>query len=399
MKILVINAGSSSIKYQLFNMENNQVLAAGQVEMIGEAQGRHIHKQLCSDGSMEKSASDVSAPDHKVAFELIKQKLKTTGSIQNDEDLDGIGHRCVHGGEVFQAPSPINDDVIRQIKKQIPLAPLHNPANLVAIEAAFAAWPTVAQVGVFDTAFHQTIPSHAYLYALPLKLAKELDVRRYGFHGSSHKYVTKAAADFLNIPLEKTNLITCHLGNGASICAVQNGHSVDTSMGLTPLEGLIMGTRSGDIDPGILFYLARERDYSIDQLDKLLNKESGMKGLCGVNDMRIIEEQAEAGDETARLALKMYSYRIKKYIGMYSAVLGRVDAVVFTAGIGENSPLVRAASCEGLMNLGISIDHEKNDAKGKGIRPIHTQSSSVQVLVVPTDEELEIARQTLETIQ
>ena len=265
----------------------------------------------------------------------------------------------------------------------------------MGIEAVFARRPDIPQVAIFDTAFHQTIPSYAFQYAIPLDLARAYQVRRYGFHGTSHLYVAKTAARYLNKPMDELNLITCHLGNGASICAIRNGQSVDTSMGMTPLEGLIMGTRSGDIDPGVVFYLGRKTGKSLDELDALLNKQSGMKGLCGINDMREIEDRAAAGDEQARLALEMYCYRIKKYIGMYTAVLGHVDAVIFTAGVGENSHLVREESCRDLSDLGVELDPEKNRAELDGVAEIQAERGRAKILVVPTNEELEIAEQTV----
>ncbi|MGB2907711.1 MAG: acetate kinase [Candidatus Aminicenantaceae bacterium] len=398
MNILVINSGSSSIKYQLFDMTDSTVLAAGLLEQIGESTSHLTHRARRDDGDIDELAQVEPVADHAEGFDEILKAFADTGLLKEGDDLYGIGHRVVHGGEAFQEPTRITDEVIKTIREQIPLAPLHNPANLTGIEVTFARMPETPQVAVFDTAFHQTIPPHAHQYALPRELAATHSVRRFGFHGTSHQYVTRAAAEFLGKLLEDVNLITCHLGNGASVCAVRGGCSIDTSMGMTPLEGLIMGTRSGDIDPGIIFYLGRKARMSLDQLDALLNKRSGMKGLCGVNDMREIEDMARDGDQRARLALDMYGYRLKKYIGMYSAALGRVDALVFTAGIGEKSPLVRALACADLDNLGIRLDAEKNEAKAKEIREIQAPGSAVKVLVVPTNEELEIAQQTFSCI-
>jgi len=393
MNILVINSGSSSIKYQLFDMTDCTVLAVGLLEQIGESTSRLTHRARRDDGNIDELEQIEPVADHEEGFDEILKAFADTGLLKEGDELYGIGHRVVHGGEAFREPTQITDEVIEIIREQIPLAPLHNPANLTGIEVTFARMPDTPQVAVFDTAFHQTIPPYAHQYALPSELAATHSVRRFGFHGTSHRYVTRSAAEFLGKPLEEVNLITCHLGNGASVCAVRGGRSIDTSMGMTPLEGLIMGTRSGDIDPGVIFYLGRKARMSLDQLDVLLNKRSGMKGLCGVNDMREIEDMARDGDQRARLALDMYGYRLKKYIGMYSAALGRVDALVFTAGIGEKSPLVRALACADLDNLGIRLDAEKNEAKAKEIREIQTEKSAVKVLVVPTNEELEIAQQ------
>ena len=398
MNILVINSGSSSIKYQLFDMAGSTVLAAGLLEQIGESAGRLTHRARRDNGDIEELVQIEPVADHEEGFDNILKAFADTGLLKGRDDLDGIGHRVVHGGEAFQEPTLITDEVIDTIREQIPLAPLHNPANLTGIEVTFARMPDTPQVAVFDTAFHQTIPPFAFHYALPRDLAATHSVRRFGFHGTSHQFVTRTAAEFLGRPLEDLNLITCHLGNGASVCAVRGGRSIDTSMGMTPLEGLIMGTRSGDIDPGVVFYLGRKARMSLDQLDSLLNQRSGMKGLCGVNDMREIEDMAGKGDQRARLALDMYGYRLKKYIGMYSAALGRVDALVFTAGIGEKSPIVRGLACADLDNLGIRLDSEKNEAGAGEIREIQAEGSPVKVLVVPTNEELEIAQQTVACI-
>ena len=398
MNTLVINSGSSSIKYQLFDMSDRTVLAAGLLEQIGESTSRLTHRARRDDGDVDELVQVEPVADHEEGFDEILKAFADTGLLKEGGDLYGIGHRVVHGGEAFQEPTRITDEVIETIREQIPLAPLHNPANLTGIEVTFSRMPETPQVAVFDTAFHQTIPPCAHQYALPRELAATHSVRRFGFHGTSHQFVTRAAAEFMRKPLSDANLITCHLGNGASVCAVRGGRSIDTSMGMTPLEGLIMGTRSGDIDPGVVFYLGRKARMSLDQLDALLNQRSGMKGLCGVNDMREIEDMARAGDQPARLALDMYGYRLKKYIGMYSAALGRVDALVFTAGIGERSPLVRALACADLDNLGIRLDPGKNEGEAGGIREIEAEGSPVKVLVVPTNEELEIAQQTIACI-
>jgi acetate kinase len=399
MKVLVINSGSSSIKYQLFDMEDKKVLASGLMEQIGEKTSQLKHRTRLENSEMQTLVQNDPVADHVQGFDRIMEVFASTGALKDSDVLYGIGHRVVHGGEAFHKPTFITAPVIETIREQIPLAPLHNPPNLLGIEVTVARRPEIPQVAVFDTAFHQTIPPHAYWYALPYELADSLDIRRYGFHGTSHQYVSKTAAQHLQQPLEKLSLITCHLGNGASVCAVREGKSVDTSMGMTPLEGLIMGTRSGDIDPAVIFYLSRKTGKSIDELDVLLNKESGMKGVCGENDMREIEELATAGNERARLALSMYCYRLKKYVGMYAAVLGHVDALVFTAGVGENSDLVRARACADLSSLGIILDKKKNKERASGLSEIQTENSPVKILVIPTNEELEIAEQTVSCIQ
>jgi acetate kinase len=398
MKVLVINSGSSSIKYQLFDMTDQTVLASGLLEQIGEAQSRLTHQTRNPRGDMEEITQSAPIADHQQGFQIIGDVLRDSGAMQDTGELFGIGHRVVHGGEAFHRPTLINAEVIATIRQLNPLAPLHNPANLIGIEAALEQAPQVPQVAVFDTAFHQSIPVHAYRYALPKELYDRYFIRRYGFHGTSHYYVAKQAAIYLKRPLGSLNLITLHLGNGASVTAIENGSSVDTSMGLTPLEGLIMGTRSGDIDPAIIFYLGRETGKSRDEVESLLNKASGLKGICGANDMRQIMQRAEAGDELARLAIKMYCYRIRKYIGAYCAVLGRVAALVFTGGIGENAADIRTGACRKLAYLGIEVDQTKNNTRSDEIYEIQSNNSSVKVLVIRTNEELEIAQQTVERI-
>ncbi len=398
MKILVLNAGSSSVKYQLFDMNGNKVLASGLIEKIGEDDS--LAKIKYDEAGVEKKLERQGAiKDHDQALCIINTLLIETKVIGSLNELDGVGHRVVQGGSLFSKPTRVDEEVIAAIEGLIPLAPLHNPGNLAGIKVSLEQSPNVPQVAVFDTAFHATLPEHAYLYALPYKLYETANVRRYGFHGTSHHFIVKEAAKYLNKPLNELNAITLHLGNGASMAAVKNGQSIDTTMGLTPLEGLIMGTRSGDIDPAIMFYLARTQGYSIDDLDKLLNKESGLKGICGNNDMREIGKMAEEGDAKAKLALEMFSYRIKKYIGSYSAVLGRVDCIIFTGGIGENDCSVRANSCSNLQNLGIEIDLATNNQRCSNITCISTEKSAVKVLVIPTNEELEIALQTKEVIE
>jgi len=399
VKVLVLNSGSSSIKYQLFDMNGLAVLASGIVERIGESQGHILHKVMGAGSDDGKTIRrSVQVADHRHGFELMGQILSETGAIRHTSELAGMGHRVVHGGEKFHEPVIITEEVIETIRGLVPLAPLHNPANLTGIQVAMEYAPAVRQVAVFDTAFHQTIPQHAYLYALPRSLYEKLHVRRYGFHGTSHFFVAKEAAAHLGSSFDHTNLITLHLGNGASMAAVKNGRCVDTSMGMTPLEGLIMGTRCGDLDPAIIFYLARETGMGLSELDALLNHESGLKGICGDNDMRRIAERAVQGDGHAGLALDMFCYRIRKYIGSYLAVLGRIDALVFTGGIGENAAIVRENVCSDLAGLGIDIDREKNLATTKGVRELQHDGNNVKVLVIPTNEELEIARQTIDVL-
>jgi acetate kinase len=398
MKVLIINSGSSSIKYQLFDMTDNTVLASGLLEQIGEAQSRLIHQTRNPAGEMEEIAQSAPIANHQQGFQIIGDVLRDSGAMQDTSELFGIGHRVVHGGEAFHRPTLIDEEVIATIRQLNPLAPLHNPANLIGIEAALEQAPQVPQVAVFDTAFHQSIPVHAYRYALPKELYDRHYIRRYGFHGTSHYYIAKQAAIYLKRPLDSLNLITLHLGNGASVTAIENGSSVDTSMGLTPLEGLIMGTRSGDIDPAIVFFLQRETGKSRDEIESLLNNASGLKGICGANDMRQIMQRAKAGDNLARLAIDMYCYRIKKYIGAYCAILGRVDALVFTGGIGENAVDIRARACRKLDHLGIAVDQTKNNTRSNEICEIQNSNSSVKMLVIRTNEELEIAQQTVERI-
>jgi len=398
MKVLVINSGSSSIKYQLFDMSDGKVLASGAIERIGEPQSVHRHWQTGAQRGSDETGNKQCIANHREGLARIGKVLRDTGAVGALSELSAIGHRVVHGGEFFRQPTLIDNDVLEGIRDMIPLAPLHNPANLMGIEVALQYAPDIPQVAVFDTAFHHSIPPYAWHYAIPERLYTEQHVRRYGFHGTSHHHVAKQAARQLGKALPSLNLITLHLGNGASAAAIQRGQSVDTSMGMTPLEGLIMGTRCGDIDPAIHFYLCREAGLSYEQVESVLNKESGLKGICGANDMREVHRLADAGDDRARLARMMYCYRLKKYIGAYYAVLGHVDAVVFTGGIGENDAWVRAQACAGLDALGIELDRDKNSGQGKGAFAIHSDGSPVSILVVPTDEEYEIALQTVECI-
>jgi acetate kinase len=392
MKVLVLNCGSSSIKYQLYSMPDGEVLAKGLVQRIGEREGSL--EQTSVRGSIKRTEP---VTDHDAGLRRIFELL-TRGEqapLSSVEEIGAVGHRVVHGGERFAATTLIDDEVVQAIKAHIALAPLHNPPNLLGIEVARSLLPGVPQVAVFDTAFHQTLPPHAYLYALPLKLYREAKVRRYGFHGTSHRYVTQRAAEILGRPVDTVNLITAHLGNGSSVTAVENGKSVDTSMGLTPLEGLVMGTRSGDIDPAIIFHLARVEGMSLDDIDKLLNKKSGLVGMSGKsNDVRELLRLRDEGDEAATMALEVCCYRLKKYVGAYLAVLGRLDALVFTAGIGENAPFIRERVCAGLGRLGIVVDAEKNQAARGREADISPAGLETRVLVVPTNEEKLIAMDT-----
>ena len=401
MDILVINSGSSSIKYQLLDMSDERVLCSGTVERIGEAMGVLNHKIAPGTPAEDKITLTEPIPSHEAGMHLVIGLITDAehGVVKSTDDITAIGHRVVQGGDLFDQSCLVDDTVVAGLEKLIPLAPVHNPGHLAGIRVARELFPGTPQVAVFDTVFHQTMPPRAYMYALPYELYEELKVRRYGFHGTSHAYVTKEAARFLGKNVEDVNLITVHLGNGSSMCAVQGGKSVDTSMGLTPLEGLIMGTRCGDADLAIYPLLGAEKGLSITEINDLTNKQSGFKGVCGMNDLRDIHAAVAAGDAKAKLALDMFGYRNRKYIGSYLAVLGRVDAIVFTAGIGENDPVARELSCRGLEHLGIRLDHDRNLAPVRGARDIAASDSPVRVLVIPTNEELEIARQTVEVLQ
>ena len=391
MKVLVVNCGSSSIKYQLYEMPKKRVISKGLVERIGEEKAALEHHYADEVRRLEGQISD-----HEEGMALILETLTgPEGVLEHPEEIGAIGHRVVHGGEEFTGSVTITPEVIASIERFADLAPLHNPPNLTGIRAAMHELPDVPQVACFDTAFHATIPEVAYTYALPYQLYEKFGIRRYGFHGTSHRYVARRAAELLKIDKHAINCITVHLGNGCSMAAVRGGESVDTSMGLTPLEGLVMGTRTGDFDPAILFYLA-DRGYDVTSLNKLCNKQSGLLGISGTsNDMRTLLERSQQGDERARLAIDVFCYRIKKYIGMYTAVLGRVDAIVFTGGIGENAAAVRTGACSDLEALGIAIDAELNEQTiGRRQGAISTAESSTVVLVVPTDEEAAIADDT-----
>ena len=396
MRILVLNSGSSSLKYQLFEMRDHSVLARGEAERIGESGSLLVHRE---PGSAEQIDSDSPIADHGMAIDRIISILSESGLLSDGDGLAGIGHRVVHGGEAFIEPTRIDDQVVSVIQSLSKLAPLHNPANLLGIEVARERRPDLPQVAVFDTAFHRTIAPHAYHYAIPREWYAKHGVRRYGFHGTSHAYVSRQAAAFLGRAPEALNLIVLHLGNGASACAIEGGHSIETSMGLTPLEGLVMGTRSGDLDPALIFHVARETGASLDELDSALSSQSGLEGLCGSADVRDVLSRERSGDEDAAIAIGVYLHRIRKYIGAYTAVLGRLDALVFTAGVGENSAEIRGRVCQGLGGLGIEIDSKRNNASDRGPRAIQADGSRVAVLVVPTNEELEIALQTVQCIE
>jgi acetate kinase len=396
MIILVINSGSSSIKYKLFEVAHRRVMASGLAEKIGESNSILTHVYTTAAGEEKKHLEESRITDHHQGLQRIVDLLMDpqTGVIGNRSEITAIGHRVVHGGDSFEATTLIDDRVIADIEACIPLAPLHNPANLMGIQVARKIFPDAVQAAVFDTAFHQSLPVEAYLYAIPFEFYEKYKIRRYGFHGTSHAFVAEEAAAFLKRSLAEINLITLHLGNGASMAAIKGGRSVDTTMGLTPLAGLVMGTRSGDLDPSILRFLADHEGLTPKAVDELLNKESGLLGLCGDNDMRQVIQKMEAGDRRSEIALAVYAYRIKHYIGAYVACLGRVDALVFTAGIGENAPVVRERSCQGLQALGIEIDSQRNRERADERREISAADSRVKILVVPTNEELRIAQET-----
>ena len=395
MKFFIINSGSSSIKYQVIEQGTEAVLASGLVERIGEACGRLKNTSFPGTSDALETVIEQPIPDHYNGMMLVIGTLtdKKHGVICHTSEIAAIGHRVVHGGEDFHASTLITPEVIEAIRRNIPLAPLHNPANLDGIRVAMEIFPEVPQVAVFDTAFHQTMPPRAFLYALPYDLYERDRVRRYGFHGTSHRFVAGECAGLLGKPLAECNLITVHLGNGCSMTAIENGRSIDTSLGMTPLEGLVMGTRCGDIDPALHLFLKQNKGMDLESIDALLNKESGLKGLCGMNDMRDIHKAATEGNVRARLAVEVQTYRNRKYIGAFMAVLGRVDGIVFTAGIGENDPIVRAESLKGLEVFGVRLDPDKNDQRAGEARCISTADSTVRVFVIPTNEELAIARE------
>ncbi|MBN9213628.1 MAG: acetate kinase [Microbacterium sp. SCN 70-200] len=394
--VLVINSGSSSFKYQLLDVESQTPLASGLVERIGQPMGALKHKVLGASTGDVEFERELPIPDHTEGFAVMLRAFEEYGPLLHDAPPVAVGHRVVQGGARFFQPTLIDDLVEINIDELAVLAPLHNPGAVQGIRAARDSFPDLPHVAVFDTAFHQTLPPAAYTYAIDRDMARKHRIRRYGFHGTSHKFVSEAAAEYVGRPLRDLKQIVLHLGNGASVTAVDGGHSVETSMGLTPLEGLVMGTRSGDIDPSVLLVLARREEMSPGELDTFLNKRSGMLGLAGASDMRDIEERRAEGNGAARLAFDVYIHRLRAYIGAYIAQLGGVDVISFTAGVGENSPLVRAEAIATLGFLGVKLDPERNEERRRDVRVISADDSAVTVLVVPTNEELEIARQTLQ---
>ncbi len=398
MLVLVLNCGSSSIKYQLLDVNNGTALAKGLLEKIGLPDSFFTHEPL----GEEAVNFSVEVKDHFSGLEVVTSALTHPehGVVKDLEEIDATGHRVVHGGERFSNSVLITDEVMAVVEECAELAPLHNPANIMGIRACKRLMPDTPQVAVFDTAFHQTIPRHIFLYALPYEYYTKYKLRRYGFHGTSHQYVAQKAAEMLCRPLEELKLITCHLGNGSSVTAVQNGRSLDTSMGFTPLEGLVMGTRTGDLDPAIALFLMEKEGLSTQEVNDLFNRKSGFLGLSGLsNDVRDLRAAAAKGHKRARIALEVYPYRVKKRIGSYTAAMGGVDAIVFTAGIGENDPQMRADICTGLEFLGVDIDPQKNEATRGKAGDISAESAKVRVLVIPTNEELMIARETKQVVE
>lgn len=396
MKILVINCGSSSLKYQLIDMEKETALAKGLVERIG-IEGSILTQKANGD----KYIIEQPMSDHKDAIRLVLGALvdKEHGVISDMSEISAVGHRVVHAGEKYSSSVLINDDVMKALDDCIKLAPLHNPPNIIGIEACKSLMPQTPMVAVFDTAFHQTIPEYAYLYPLPYELYSKFGIRKYGFHGTSHKYVSEVAAQMMGKDIKNLKIITCHLGNGASLTAIKDGKSIETSMGFTPLEGVAMGTRSGSIDPAIIKFLMKELNISIDEVDNILNKKSGVFGISGVSsDFRDIEKAAGEGNHRAQLALDIFHYKVKKYIGSYAAAMGGVDCIVFTAGLGENSAETRALACEGLEFLGVKLDDSVNKATRGEAKVISASDSKVTVMTIPTNEELMIARDTKEIV-
>ncbi|MDQ6418185.1 acetate kinase [Paenibacillus sp. LHD-117] len=397
MKVLVINAGSSSLKYQLYNMTDESVLASGRVERIGMDSSIVTHEPA---GKPEtRDVSEIL--DHVTAVKRVIDMLvhSAHGVLKSMDEIDAVGHRIVHGGEAFKSSVIVTPEVKLEIKRLFDLAPLHNPAHMMGINAVEANMPGVPQVVVFDTAFHQSMPETSYLYPIPKVLYRRHKIRRYGFHGTSHSYVSDKAARFLNKPLQSLKMVTCHIGNGASCAAIMDGKSFDTSMGMTPLEGLMMGTRSGDIDPAIVPFVMNKEELTLNEVNSMLNKHSGMQAISGISsDMREVEDAMAAGDSNAKLAFDMYIYRLKKYIGAYAAAMNGIDVLIFTAGVGENSSELRKAVCDGITFLGIELDEALNAERKKTARDISTPQSRVKVLVVPTNEELLIARDTFKLV-
>ncbi len=398
MKVLVLNCGSSSVKYQLIDTDERRSLATGSVSRIGMTGAVLSHRRY--DGDEVKLSGEIL--DHQVAIEYVLSILlsKNHGVLKDRSEIDAVGHRVVHGGEKFTGSVLITPDVLKMIRECIDLAPLHNPHNLRGINACLNLLPGTPQVAVFDTAFHSKMPPYAYIYGIPYVLYKRYSIRRYGFHGTSHFYVSRRAAEILGKPIQELKIATCHLGNGCSIAAVDGGVSVDTSMGFTPLEGLLMGTRCGDLDPAVILHIMGREEIGLGEANTLLNKHSGLLGISGVSsDMRDVEAEAEAGNQRAQLALDVFTYRLRKYIGAYAAAMGGLNAIVFTGGIGENSAIVRSKTCQNLGFLGVEIDEEKNAQTAKQEAVISTDESKVKVLVVPTNEELVIALDTAEIVE
>ena len=397
MKILVINCGSSSLKYQLIDMDGEEVLCKGLVERIGMDGSQIKHDTT----GIERVVIQEAMPDHKRALELVLGAIidKDHGAVKSMDEIDAVGHRVVHGGEEFASSVIIDEDVMKAVTDCIELAPLHNPPNIMGIDACKELMPDTPMVAVFDTAFHQTMTSDNYIYPLPYEYYEKYKIRRYGFHGTSHKYVASRAAELLGRDLEELNIVTCHLGNGSSICAVEKGRSMDTSMGFTPLEGLAMGTRAGDIDPAIIPFIMNKEDMTFAEVNAMLNNKSGVLGISGLSsDFRDLEIAMEEGNERAQLALEVFVNRVKKYVGAYVATMCSVDAIVFTAGIGENSSFIREKICEGLECLGIRIDKELNDGVRGVEAKLNKDITSAAILCIPTNEELMIARDTLELV-
>ncbi|WP_284638794.1 acetate/propionate family kinase [Paenibacillus silviterrae] len=393
MNVLVINAGSSSLKFQLYNMEDESVLAKGRVERIGMESAILTYEP--GDRPEVREVEEVL--EHTTAVRKVLEMLvhRTHGVLTSVQEIDAVGHRVVHGGETFSSSVIVNEEVKREIKRLFDLAPLHNPAAMLGLNAVEANMPDTPQALVFDTSFHQSMPPVSYLYPIPMVLYKKHKVRRYGFHGTSHAYVSERAAAYLGRPLEKLKLVTCHIGNGASCAAILEGKSVDTSMGMTPLEGLMMGTRSGDIDPAIVPFTMGKEELTLNEVSSMLNKHSGLMAISGLgSDMREVTQAMEAGDRNAKLAFDMYEYRLRKYIGSYAAAMNGLDAIVFTAGVGENSAVLRAAVCRNLTYFGVDLDEEANARREPGDREITKPGSRVKVLIIPTNEELVIARDT-----
>lgn len=398
MNILVINAGSSSIKYQLIDIKTELPLSSGLVERIGLKEGIITHKTFIG-GKKNKTIETFPIPNHTVGLKRVAELLtdKKIGVIADPSEIKAVGHRVVHGAETFTKTVVITGEVKNKVRQLFPLAPLHNPANLTGIEVAEEVFPNATQIAVFDTAFHQTMPEVAFRYAIPENMYTEFGIRKYGFHGTSHKYVSEKATEYLGDP--KAKIITIHLGNGASIAAVDGGICIDTTMGMGPLNGLIMGTRSGDIDPSIIFYLIEQKGFSVEEVTTLLNKKSGIKGITGDTDMRDVQARYFKNDRDAILAYSMYSYRIKQFIGNYSAAMNGLDAIVFTAGIGENDDLMRKLVCKNMEFFGIELDEDKNKIRNDQIREINKSGAKTKVLIIPTNEELEIAKQSYALIK